>query len=188
MPAVSRDGRYHRPLLHLPRADTVAACAAQGLTPWRDPSNHDPAYGRARVRAVLEQMESSLGPGIAAALARTAAMAAEDAEVHDALAADLLGSAGNADEHADGYDIAVLAAAPTAIRRRALLAAARAAGAPGASTGFRHVIAMDALVTAWHGQGAARLPGGLAVHRDCGRLLFSRPARPPRTTTDQPQE
>jgi hypothetical protein len=73
-------------------------------------------------------------------------------------------------------DAGVLAAAPAALRRRALRAAAAAAvGSPGAVTA-RHVDALDALVVDWHGQGEAGLPTGAAAARACGRV-FLRPAR-----------
>ena len=88
MPAVR--GRFRRPLLGLRRADTEAACAAQGLTPWQDPTNdgaHADAQLRSRVRSeVLPTLERVLGPGVAQALARTAAQLREDADVLDALA------------------------------------------------------------------------------------------------------
>ncbi|MFL6112095.1 MAG: TilS substrate-binding domain-containing protein [Catenulispora sp.] len=41
----------------------------------------------------------------------------------------------------------------------------RELGAPGAALSHRHVAALDALVTAWRGQGAASLPGGIGVAR-----------------------
>ncbi|MBM0238935.1 TilS substrate-binding domain-containing protein, partial [Micromonospora sp. ATA32] len=44
-------------------------------------------------------------------------------------------------------------------------------GAPPAALSHRHVAALDALVTDWHGQGATHLPGGLRVARRDGLLL-----------------
>ncbi|MEJ2579419.1 MAG: TilS substrate-binding domain-containing protein, partial [Kineosporiaceae bacterium] len=70
-------------------------------------------------------------------------------------------------------DVSVLAAAPPAVRRRALLAAIRRAGAPPGAVGRVHVLAVDALVVAWRGQGPAHLPGGIVARRDCGRLLLA---------------
>ncbi|MDH4017688.1 MAG: tRNA lysidine(34) synthetase TilS, partial [Actinomycetota bacterium] len=85
----ARSGRYRRPLLDLPR-DVVAAAswaAAESdprLEPWTDPHNGDPTYARVRVRSqVLPLLESTLGPGIVEALARTAALAREDADALD---------------------------------------------------------------------------------------------------------
>ena len=85
----ARSGRYRRPLLGLPR-DVVAAAAWAAaesdlrLEPWTDPHNVDPTYARVRVRGqVLPLLESTLGPGIVEALARTAALAQEDAAALD---------------------------------------------------------------------------------------------------------
>ncbi len=91
MPA--RRGRYRRPLLDLPRAVTHEACAALGLDPVLDPSNADPRYTRARVRSALAVLEDALGPGLPAALARTAALLAEDAAALELAAAELLAAA-----------------------------------------------------------------------------------------------
>ena len=66
-----------RPLLGVRRAITRAACAAEGLQPWDDPHNVDPALrARPGARRVLPVLETELGPGIAEALARTADPAA----------------------------------------------------------------------------------------------------------------
>ena len=40
-----------RPLLDVPKDQLVALCAAEGLATVDDPSNRDPAYARARLRA-----------------------------------------------------------------------------------------------------------------------------------------
>ncbi|WP_460447494.1 tRNA lysidine(34) synthetase TilS, partial [Angustibacter aerolatus] len=77
MPA--RRGVLRRPLLDVGRDVTHAACAALGLTPWLDPHNADPRFARSRARALLADAEPRLGPGLAAALARTAALARDDA-------------------------------------------------------------------------------------------------------------
>ncbi|MGZ4649948.1 MAG: tRNA lysidine(34) synthetase TilS [Kineosporiaceae bacterium] len=172
MPA--RRGRLRRPLLDLSRTTTRDACAALGLTPHEDPANTDPAYTRVRVRRVMDVLEGALGPGLPAALARTAAQLAQDADALDAFAGDLLGRAGVA----GGYDVAVLAAAPDAVRRRALLAAARSAGSPAGALGSRHALALDALVAgrrrgARHGP--VHLPGGILATRACGTLSLAAP-------------
>src|SRR5699024_5750996 len=46
----SLDPPWARPLLAVPRATTVAACAALGLRPWQDPHNTDPRFTRVRIR------------------------------------------------------------------------------------------------------------------------------------------
>ena len=172
MPATR--GRLRRPFLGLRRADTLAVCDALGLAPWHDPTNEPPAAPRrSRVRAtVLPVLEDVLGPGVAEALARTADQLREDADALDALADGLLAAARGED---GTLDAGRLAEAPAAVRRRALRAFAVAAGVPSGSLHRAHVLALDALVTDWHGQGPVDLPGRIGVLRDCGRLVPSDP-------------
>lgn len=163
-----RRGRYARPLLGVSRADTRKACAALGLVTWDDPHNSDPAYARSRVRAdALPALVAALGPAVVDNLARTAALIAADTAALDDLAAGALAAA----RTAGGLGVAALAALPDAVRTRVLHAWARELGAPGGALGHRHVAALDALVTGWHGQGPTMLPGGIAVARRAGHLV-----------------
>jgi tRNA(Ile)-lysidine synthase len=152
-------GVYRRPLLGLPRTVTVAACAGLELSPWLDPANNDPAYARVRLRELAGELERVLGPGVVQALARTADLLRDDADALDAAAGVLLAAA---DPEGTGeLDVQALTAAPVAVRRRSLLAAARTAGSPAGALGHRHALALDALLTA--GTGAADLPGGVVA-------------------------
>jgi tRNA(Ile)-lysidine synthase len=173
MPAVR--GLLRRPVLGLPREVLARACAAQGLTVWHDPTNHPDGGGarRAAVRhRLLPAIEAELGPGVAAALARSADLLRADLEVLEPLAEELLNRArvsdGGGAERAE-LEVEVLAAAPAALRTRALRAALVGWGAPGGSLSAAHVAAVDALVTRWSGQGPVDCPG-LKVTRRCGRL------------------
>ncbi|SCF34807.1 tRNA lysidine(34) synthetase TilS [Micromonospora mirobrigensis] len=159
-----------RPLLDVGREQTRAACAALGLTPWDDPHNTDPAYARARVRHdLLPELVRVLGRGVVTNLARTARLVAEDTAALDDLAAAALAAA----RVADGLAVAALTDLPPAVRTRVLHAWARELGASAAALSYRHVLALDALVTAWHGQGPVHLPGGLCVSRSAGRLTLA---------------
>ncbi len=176
-----RRGRYRRPLLGASRATLRAACAALGLQPWDDPQNADPGYARARVRhQALPALEAALGPGVAEALARTAGQLRADAEVLDGLAD---AEAARLAEPGQSWPVAGLAELPAAIRSRVLRSAALAAGCPAGALGASHVAALDALVTGWHGQRWADLPGGIRALRRYGKLLFTagqrRPAESP---------
>ncbi len=83
-----RDGvALVRPLLDVSRAQTRAACAALGLEPWEDPHNTDPAFARARARALLQSLVDELGEAVVGNLARTARLAAADVALLDGLAA-----------------------------------------------------------------------------------------------------
>jgi tRNA(Ile)-lysidine synthase len=165
-------GVFARPLLGVRRADTVTACLVEGLEAWDDPHNHDPGYTRVRVRErVLPVLESELGPGVAEALARTAAQLREDTTLLDDLAAEAL-----AEARRDGaLDAAWLAAVPPALRRRALHRAALDAGAPASELTRDHVLAVDALLTDWRGQKWIDLPGPLRALRRDGLLVFESP-------------
>jgi len=182
-------GILRRPLLGMRRAQLLEVCAAAGLDPWHDPTNTDP-HGprRSALRArVMPALAEVLGPGVPEALARTAAQLREDAEALDPLAARLLEDATRADDGAprgDGpreaavgqrYDVATLAAEPPAIRRRTLRLAALAAGAGAGALSREHVLALDALVVAYRGQGPVALPDGARGQRERGMLILSGP-------------
>ena len=156
--------RYRRPLLDVGRDDTVAACQVAGLDYWTDPHNLDPGFTRVRVRQrVLPVLEEELGPGIPAALARTADQLRADMDLLD----DLAEQAYDALAQPAGLAADALAEQPGALRRRVLRLAALAAGAPAAELFHEHVLAVDALVTDWRGQRWIDLPGHLrAVRRD----------------------
>ena len=160
---------YRRPLLDVSRADTETACQVEGLEVWHDPHNDDPAYTRVRVRRrVLPLLEDELGPGVAEALARTADQLRGDMELLDRYAGSALAEAGVE----DGLAVEVLAGMPAPIRTRVLRAAAVAAGAPAGEVFHQHVLAVDALVTGWHGQKWVDLPGHLRAVRRGGVLRF----------------
>ncbi|GAA2131604.1 tRNA lysidine(34) synthetase TilS [Nocardioides bigeumensis] len=160
-------GRYRRPLLDVARADTVTACQVEGLEVWDDPHNADPAYLRTRVRArVLPVLEAELGPGVAETLARTADQLRVDVEHLDDLAEQALAAL------PDPLSVPALEALPTAVRRRVLRRLALDAGAPAGELFHEHVLAVDALLTDWHGQKWIDLPGHLRAARRDDRLHF----------------
>jgi len=176
MPA--RRGRYRRPLLAVRRAATAAACAELGLEPWQDPHNCDFRFTRARVRhQALPALEAALGPGVAEALARTAAQLRADAECLDDLAFAESGQLRQGGSDPAGLDVAWLAALPAAIRTRVLRDAAVMAGCPPGALAAGHIGQVDALVTAWRGQRWADLPGGVRARRQAGKVWFSSTGR-----------
>jgi tRNA(Ile)-lysidine synthase len=168
-------GRYRRPLLELDRDLTRRACLAMGLVPWDDPHNHDSAYTRVRVRGdILPALEKGLGPGVAAALARTAKLLRDDADALDAWAGRALRDATARAEVTSGaaLDVAALSELPRAVRTRVLRRTAIAAGSPPGTLAAVHIDAVDALVTAWHGQSHVDLPGRVRAWRRYEKLLF----------------
>ncbi len=159
--------RYRRPLLDVARDDTVTACQVEGIEFWTDPHNADPAYTRSRVRErVLPMLEDELGPGVAQTLARTADQLRLDMEYLDDLAGEV------ADGLPDPVPLDALIGLPTAVRRRVLRLVALRAGAPAADLFHEHVLAVDALVTGWHGQKWVDLPGRIRAARRAEALHF----------------
>lgn len=171
MPTVRRvDGvDLVRPLLDVSREQTWAACAAQGLEPWDDPHNVDPTYTRSRIRhEVMPVLVRTLGPDVVSNLARTATLIAADTAVLDTLARKALAAARVAP---DRLDVAALTVLAPAVRTRVMHLWARDLGAAAGALSYRHIVALDALVTAWRGQGPVHLPGGIQVLRRGGVLI-----------------
>lgn len=174
-------GALWRPLLSISGADTRQACTALDLPAWQDPTNAvDGPWRRSDGRPlprvalrheVLPALEDALGPGVAKALARSATMARQDTDLLDELAEELAARALGSGPGEVQADIAVLAGAPAALRRRVLLEMARRAGSPTGSVSAVHVEELERLITHWHGQGPLHLPGALEATRECGTLV-----------------
>lgn len=166
-------GKYVRPLLGITRQVTEAACAEVRLLPWEDPHNLDRQYLRVRVRLdALPALERSMGPGVAAALARSAGLLRDDADALDGWAAREFSQL-----DPQAMEVAVLADLPRAVRTRLIRSAIYACGAPAGSVKADHVAAVESLVTAWHGQGEVSLPGGVKAGRISGRLSLLPPTK-----------
>jgi tRNA(Ile)-lysidine synthase len=159
---------YDRPLLDVARADTVAACLAEGIEFWEDPHNDDPAFARVRVRQrVLPVLEDELGPGIAATLARTADQVRDDVTALDAIAqAEFERIVGP-----DGVDRGELDELPRAVATRVLRLAALAAGARDAELFHVHVTALHRLALGAT-SGEVQLPGHVTAYGDGSHLRF----------------
>lgn len=166
-----RRGRILRPLLGVPRSSTEAACAAQGLDPWTDPQNADPVFARVRARTtVLPVLERELGPGVAAALARSAEQAREDADALDGMVDECIEELVEFAEAGIAVRIPALAANPAAIRHRVIRRVAR--DEFGALLSRTHTLEIDRLITEWRGQGPLTVPGATVV-RAGERLVFT---------------
>jgi tRNA(Ile)-lysidine synthase len=161
---VPRSGHLLRPLLGIRRQATERVCAELGLRPWHDPHNVDHRYARVRVReTVLPSLEAELGPGIAEALARTAELVRDDADLLDRLAAERF-------DGKDTLDCHELLTQPAALRRRIIRLWLIGHGLGDLS--LQHVTSVEQLVTHWRGQQRVELPGG-SVSRLAGHLHLS---------------
>ncbi len=151
-----RPGPAH-PILGLRRSETVALCASEGLDVVVDPSNDDPRFVRNRIRhEVLPLLADVAGRDLVPVLARQAELLADDADLLDALAAEL-----------DPTDARALAAAPRPLARAAVRAWLRPTGGgqpPSAAAVERVLAVADGTHV------ATEVAGGWRVRRSAGRL------------------
>ena len=146
---------WGRPLLGVRRSDTQDCCRTAGLTWWDDPHNADARFTRVRLRReVLPLLEEVLGGGVAPALARTAALMADDVAALDVLAARLNDQIA-ADER---LAIEPLRIVPAGLRRRVLRLFLTGRGVIGVTSD--HLVRLDAALFGPPGA-AVRLPGSL---------------------------
>ena len=71
-----------------------------------------------------------------------------------------------------GFEVVALSALPKALRTRVLRLLAIESGCSVNDLNREHIIAVDRLLTNWHGQGPLNLPGSVNVERVHGRLTF----------------
>ena len=124
-----RSGDLLRPLLGVSRARVLEHLRERGLG-WReDPSNADPTHLRNRVRhELLPYLEQRFNPRIREALARTAALLADEASHIGRQAELLVQTIGSREGGALVLDRLLLAAAPVALARAALRQALQETG------------------------------------------------------------
>jgi tRNA(Ile)-lysidine synthase len=160
------EGIYRRPFLAIDRA--IVRAEVSDLEVFEDPHNSDTKFSRVRVRStILPMLETELGPGVTQALVRSADLLRDDADALDALARFEITRVSD--------DVNLIGALPRAIRSRVIRQLAISNGCPINDLTRDHVLAIDALITNWHGQGALNLPGGVSVERRHERLTFYRP-------------
>jgi tRNA(Ile)-lysidine synthase len=147
-----------RPLLRLRRAETHALCAALSLHPVEDPSNADPVFRRNRVRhEVLPLLDDVAGRDLGPLLARQADLLRDEADLLDALAADI-----------DPADAKALAAAPGPLARRAVRRLLHDGHPPDAA-------AVERVLAVARGEAVAcEVAPGRRVRRSGGRLHVER--------------
>jgi tRNA(Ile)-lysidine synthase len=148
-----------RPLLGIAPARLEAVCAAAGLLPLRDPSNADPRFDRARLRAALADPGGE-GSAVAALAAAAARFAARRRLAEEAVAARLASAAALQEEGFAWLDLGALGR--DAVARAALGALIRAVGGGGFAPS-------DSALGQLLARGAGTL-GGAVLRRD-GLLL-----------------
>lgn len=150
-----------RPLIDCARADVYAHVEHHDLPFTRDPSNEDPRFERARLRA-------SVMPGLLAEDPRAIehlAQIADDVRALRALVADAAGALLVAARAPAGLDAELLRAAPEAVRREAL--ARWVAEVTGGSASRAHLLSLERTLG---GQGETLLAGEVRARLARGAL------------------
>ena len=176
----SKSIKLVRPLLWARRSDTEAYCRLRKTEFLMDEMNADQKFARVKVRQQLLPLMQSFNNKIVEALSRTASQLREDAAVLLNDSDALLRRAAVLDHVEDetgkpALDVKVLAGAPPALRRRALLQWISEARGNARRLEMVHILAVEKLLEGTAGGRVVELPGGLRVKRKKGRLEFDPP-------------
>jgi len=175
-----RSGDLLRPLLGVSRAEVLEHLGERGLV-WReDPTNADTQHLRNRVRhELIPYLEQRFNPRVSEALARTAALLADEAGHMATQAEALLARIATRDGAALVLDRQALGAAPAAVARAALrLALQRKGGLDAVDQGHVERVLGLARARAPSGRRLA-LPGGREASFTHHKLRLDRLPTPP---------
>lgn len=157
------NGPVIRPLIALTRQEVEQYCAWYGLSYVQDESNWEETYARNRVRHQVIPVLRTLNPSLERGMLRAAELLREDDDLLRRLASDALEQS----RHGGGWTLSDLRALPRPILSRALILAARQAGAGRLTR--EQVEDMERAVR--HG-GAATVAGGIQILAK-GNTLFA---------------
>lgn len=168
-----------RPILWARRSDTETYCRLRKTGFLSDEMNDDQKFARVKVRQQLLPLMQSFNNKIVEAISRTASQLREDAAVllndSDALLrrAAVLDNGGD-ETKTPVLDVKALAAAPAALRRRALRQWITEARGDARRLEMVHLLAVENLLEGTAGGRVVELPGGARVRRKKNRLEFER--------------
>lgn len=166
-----------RPLLWARRNETESYCRVRKTLFLSDEMNDDQKFARVKVRQQLLPLMQSFNNKIVEAISRTASQLREDAAVllNDS---DALLRRAAVSDHVEAetqtpvLDVKVLAAAPPALRRRALRQWISEARGNSRRLEMVHLLAVENLLEGSAGGRVVELPGGTRVRRKRNRLEF----------------
>jgi tRNA(Ile)-lysidine synthase len=169
-----------RPLLWARRSETETYCRLRKTGFLSDEMNDDQKFARVKVRQQLLPLMQSFNNKIVEALSRTASQLREDAAVllndSDALLkrAAVLDQLDDDETRMPALDVKVLAAAPPALRRRALRQWISDARGSSRRLEMVHLLGVEKLLEGATGGRVVELPGGSRVKRKRNRLEFEK--------------
>ncbi len=170
-----RRGQVIRPLLDVSRAALREFLTGQGETWVEDETNDALDNPRNRIRhRVIPELDLAAGGGTKPAIARTAALAREDGQWLDELAAARFGDLAQTTPAGVQIDATRLAAEPAPVRRRVLLTAMRSLSG-GREIGLEHVEAVHEVLSGL--AAAVDIPGSRVELRRRMLVLVQQGAR-----------
>ena len=166
------DLRLVRPLLGVPREETLAYCRRHQLAVRKDPTNEQTAFLRNRVRLELLPLLATYNPAVRQTLARTADILASDAQALDSLLGLLVPElVGPPVPDRVQVDQARLLALPAGVQRVILREILRDLSGEGAEVGFQAVERARAGLSS---ERRTSLPGDVEMRAEAGGLVFTR--------------
>src|SRR5687768_99610 len=166
-----------RLMLFARRSETETYCRLRKTEFLSDEMNDDQRFARVKVRQQLLPLMQSFNNKIVEAISRTASQLREDSAVLGNDSDALLKRAAVLDQLDDEtetpvLDVKVLAAAPSALRRRALRQWITEARGNSRRLEMVHLLAVEKLLDGTAGGRVVELPGGSRVRRVRSRLEF----------------
>jgi tRNA(Ile)-lysidine synthase len=172
-----------RPLLSVSREETVAYCAAAGITPLKDETNLSPAFWRNRVRNELLPLLRTFNPRIEDSLVRLAEAARLDSDFLESVAAEAVVQDDDSIAAIPRPLFSVLEPSP---RRHALRLALKRAVGDTQEFGERHILALERLGLEGKTGDRLDLPRGVRADLTLGSLELRVPTEEPFRLPDAP--
>jgi len=163
-----RRGRLVRPLLGVTRSQTRAHCRAHGLPFADDPSNDDPRFARARLRAEVLPVLRELNAQAEQTIAETARLLGDEADVLERAVDEAIDRLGHG-----ALALAPLAAEPPGLARLVLRRLAEDAAGRAHPLSRQDADAVLGLARRGGGSASLDLGGGLRAVVEYGTLRFT---------------
>jgi tRNA(Ile)-lysidine synthetase-like protein len=163
-----------RPLLALGRPDTLAVCAAAGITPREDPTNRSLRFARNRIRHRVMPELAKLNPEVTLAIARLAEAAATVADISADHAGVVLDAATSRNGPESDQETVELDRLPIHADARTDALVLWWERRTGRQLAARHRAALTQLAASTDGSRSLDLPGGRALREYATLRITSR--------------
>lgn len=168
-----KSGHYVRPLLHVCRSAIERHLAARGLSFRTDSSNRDTAFLRNRIRHELLPLLTSYNPSISGRLADTGEILASDEAFLAQIAEERFASLASMKGEELSLPLEGLVGEPRALVLRILRRAILGVKGDLRALAYRHIAAVERLLSTPKAHAALSLPGGVVARKSYGAVRFT---------------